>query len=141
MAPPQTSATARVEAGGSPAPNPAPAPEPAPVYVSAMDTYVPIVPDPKPDEIEQRFKHPTLTKIEDEPDYEQMCIVRKELFRNAIAINSMFRGKKHGHLGSVQQPAVYQTEAGQAWTIPTSGGMYPTFSVAPTDEEKEIEVA
>ena len=38
-------------AGGSPAPNPALAPEPAPVYVSAMDTYVPIIPDPKPDDI------------------------------------------------------------------------------------------
>ena len=76
MSPPRTSATARAAAGRSPAPNPAPAPEPAPVYVSAMDTYVPIIPDPKPDDIERRFKHPTLTKIENKPDYEQMYIVR-----------------------------------------------------------------
>ena len=114
MAPPRTSATARAAAGGSPAPNPAPAPESAPVYVSDMDTYVTIIPNLKPDDTEGRFKHPTLTKIEDEPDYEQMCIVCEELFHNAIAINSTFGGKKHGHLGSVQQPAVYQTEAGQA---------------------------
>ena len=111
------------------------------MYVSAMDTYVPITPDPNPDDIERRFKHPTLTKIEDEPDYKQMCIVREELFRNAITIKSTFGGKKHGHLRSIQRPAVYQTEAGQAWTILTSGGMYPTFSVKATDEEKKREFA
>ena len=98
MTPPQTSATARAAAGRSPAPNPAPTLEPAPVYVSAMDTYVPITPNPKPDDIERRFKHPTLTKIEGEPDYEQMCIVREEIFRNAIAMKSTFRWRKHGHL-------------------------------------------
>ena len=69
-----------------------------------------------------------------------MRVVRKELFRNAIAIKSMFRGKKHGHLGSLQRPAVYHTEAGQAWKIPSSGGMYPTFSVKATDDEKKREV-
>ena len=77
MSPPQTSTTARAAAGGPPALNSEPAPEPAPVYVSAMDTYVPIIPGPKPDGIELRFKHLTLTKMEDEPNYEQMCIVRK----------------------------------------------------------------
>ena len=72
-----------------------------------MNTYVPIIPDPKPDNIERRFKHITLITIENEPDYEQMCVVREELFRNAIAINSMFGGNKHGHLISMQQPAFY----------------------------------
>ena len=70
-----------------------------------------------------------------------MCVVREELFRNAIVIKSTFRGEKHGHLRSVQRPDVYHTEAGQAWTIPTSGGMYLTFSVGATDEEKKREVA
>ena len=134
MAPPQTSATARTVAVGPPTPNRATAPEPALVYVSAIDTYVPIIPDLNPDGIERRFKHPTLTMIENEPDYEQMCIVREELFRNTIAIKSTIGGKKHGHLVSVQRPAVYHTEAGQAWTIPTSVGMYPTLSVGATDE-------
>ena len=79
------------------------------MYVSAMDTYAPIIPDPNPDNIEQCFKHPTLTHIEEEPDYEQMCIVCEELFHNAISIKSTFGGRKHGHLRSVQRPAVYQT--------------------------------
>ena len=137
MALPKTSAMTCAAAGGSPAPNSAPAPEPAPVYVSAMDTYVPIIPDPKPDDIDRRFKHPTLTKIEDKPNYKQMCIVREELFCDAIAIKSTFGGRKHGHLRSVQQPAVYQTEAGQAWNIPESGGMYPTFPAGETEAEKK----
>ena len=70
-----------------------------------------------------------------------MCVVRGELFRNAIAINSTFGGKKHGHFVSVQRPAVYCTDVGQAWTVPTSGGMYPTFSVGATNDEKKREVA
>ena len=98
MAPPRTSASARAAAVGPLAQNPATAPEPSPMYVLAMDTYVPIIPDPKPEDIEQRFKHPTLTTIENEPDYEQMCVVREELFRNATAIKFTFEGKKHGHL-------------------------------------------
>ena len=105
-----------------------------------MDTYVPIIPDPKPDDIKRRFKHTTLTTIENKPDYDQMYIVREELFRNAIAIKSTFKGKRHGHLGSVQRHAVYHTQAGQTWKIPTSGGMYPTFSVGATDKENKREV-
>ena len=107
MALPLMSVMAHTEAGGSPAPIPAPDLEPALLYLSAMDTYVPIIPNPKPDNIERRFKHPTLTKIEDEPDYKQMCTSRKKLFCNAIDTKSTFWGRKHGHLGSVQQPAVY----------------------------------
>ena len=106
-----------------------------------MDTYVPVIPDPKPDDIERRFKHTTLSTIENKPDYKQMCVVRKELFCNAIAINYMFGGEIHGHLGYVQQPAIYHTGAGQAWTVPTSGGMYPTFSDGATDDKKKREVA
>ena len=102
MALPQTSATARAAAGGSPAPNPVPVPEPALLYVSALNTYVPIIPDLKPEDIERRFKHPTVTKIEDKSNYEQMCTVRKELFRNAISIKSTVRWRNYGHLGSVQ---------------------------------------
>ena len=102
---------------------------------------MPIIPNPKPYDIERRFKHPNLTTIENKPDYEQMCIVREELFRNDIAIKSTFWGKKHSQLGPVQRPAFYHTEAGQAWTIPTSGGMYPTFSAEANDKEKKREVA
>ena len=70
-----------------------------------------------------------------------MCTVHEELFPNAIAIKSTFGGRKHGHLGSVQRPAVYQIEAGQAWTTPTSGGMHLTFSAGATVAEKKREVA
>ena len=102
---------------------------------------MPIVPNPNTDDIQQRFKHPTLTTIDNELDNKQMYVVCEELFRNAITIKSTFGGKKHGQLGSVQQPAVYHTEAVQAWTIPTSGGMYPNFYVGATDKEKKREVA
>ena len=70
MSPPRTSATACAADASPPVSNPATALETAPVYASAMDTYVSIILDPKPDDIERRFKHPTLTTIENEPDYE-----------------------------------------------------------------------
>ena len=63
---------ARAAAAIPTASNLATAPKPAPVYASAMDTYVPIIPNLKPDDMERRFKHPTLTMIENEPDYKQM---------------------------------------------------------------------
>ena len=132
--------TAHTAAVGPPALNPATATEPATVYVSTMEIYVPIISHMKPDDIEQRFKHPTFTTIKNEPDYDQMCIICEELFCNDIAMKSTFRGKKHVHLGSLQRPTVYYTEARKAWTIPTSEGMYPTFSGGATNEEKKREV-
>ena len=127
MATPQTSATARAAAGISLAPNQAPAPEPAPVYGSVMDTYVPIIPDPKPDDIERRFKHPTLTKIEDEPDYEQMCTVHEELFRNAIAIKSLFGGRNHSHSDPYSDPLFTKQKRAKHGQSRHPGGCTPPF--------------
>ena len=36
---------------------------------------------------------------------------------------------------------MYQTQAGQEWAIPVSGGMYATFPAGATDAEKKREVA
>ena len=52
----------------------------------------------------------------------------------------MFGAKKHGHLGSVQRPSIYQTEVVQAWNIPESGGIYPTFPDGATNAKKKREV-
>ena len=106
-----------------------------------MDTFIPTIPEANPEGIERRFKYDSLTKIEGEPTYEQMYIVREELCRNAIAIKSSFGGGKHGHLGAVTKPSVYLTETGETWSIPATSGVYPTFHTGATDDEKKKEIA
>ena len=63
---------------------------PVNVTMSAMDLFIPTIPDANPEGIEQRFKYSTLKNIEGDPDYEQMCITCKEISRNSIAIKSTF---------------------------------------------------
>ena len=113
---------------------------PVNVTVSAMDSFIPTIPDANPEGIKQGFKYSTLTKIEGVPDYEQMCIVHKKLCRNSIAINSMFGGGKHGRIGSVSNQTLYHTESGHNWTVPAYGGVYPVFPAGATNDEKKKEV-
>ena len=113
---------------------------PVNVTLSAMESFIPTIPDAIPKGIKRRFKYSTLTKIEGGADYKQMCIAREELFRNVIAINSTFGGGNHGHLGSVSKPALYHTESGHNWTVSASGGVYPVFPAGATNDEKKKEV-
>ena len=50
---------------------------PVNVTMSAMDLFIPTIPNANPKGIEQRLKYSALTKIEGEADYEQMCIARE----------------------------------------------------------------
>ena len=124
-------ATANVQTGA-----PATAPIVQQVHVSVMDTLIPQVPEVSAEDIQARFKHEPLTKIEGEPDYVHMDDVRDELYRNAMAIKSPFGGAQHGHLGSVMKDALYQTEAGVPWFVPLTQGLYPTFAAGATENEK-----
>ena len=109
--------------------------------ISAMDTLIPQVPDVTADDIAARFQFDTLTKIEGEPDYAEMDVIRNELYRNALAVKSPFGGAKHGHLGIVMKDVLYSTEAGVAWTVPTTAGVYPAFPPTATETEKKQMVA
>jgi len=106
-----------------------------------MDSVVPTIPEVTIDDVERKMPHPTLTRIEGEPDYASMSIVREELTRNAIASKSTFGGGKHGHYGSITDPATYVIDAGVPWTVPAGGGLYPTFAAGMTDAQKKLEVA
>ena len=114
---------------------------PPPVMVSAMDTYIPNVPEVSAKDIMARFKTTTLTKIEGEPTYIEMDNIRDELYRNAMAIKSCFGGGKLGHLGMIMQPVLYTIEAGEAWSVAQSSGTYPTFAPGATEHEKKAKMA
>jgi hypothetical protein len=114
---------------------------PPTVMVSAMDTYIPNVPEVSAEDIMARFKTTTLTKIEGEPTYIEMDNIRDELYRNAMAIKSCFGGGKLGHLGMIMQPVLYTIEAGEAWSVAQSSGTYPTFEPGATEHEKKAKMA
>ena len=111
------------------------------VTISIMDTFIPTIPDVTTDKIERKMPYPTLTKFEDAPTYSTMRKIREEMFRNSIAVKSMFGGGKHGHYDSPQKSAAYLIEAGESWTVLKTGGVYPTFASGMTNKEKKREVA
>ena len=112
------------------------APAPQIVQVSLMDTYVPSIPKIKPDNVKLRFPYKQLTTIKGEPEYEQMCVAREEIYRNALSIKLSFGGGKHGHKGLVTKPTIYQIDTGKDWVVPETGGVYPTFRSNATKNAK-----
>ena len=70
-----------------------------------------------------------------------MSTIREEMFRNSIDVKSTFGGGRHGHYGSLQNSVTYLIEAGEPWTVPKTGGVYPTFAAGMNDAEKKREVA
>ena len=99
------------------------APAPHIVHVYLMDTYVPSIPDTKPDEVKLRFPFQQLAKIEGEPEYEQLCVAREEIYRNALSIKLSFGREKRGHKGLVKNPKIYRIDTGEDWVVPATGGI------------------
>ena len=80
-------------------------------------------------------------KIEGEPEYEQMCVVREEIYRNALSTKSSFGGGKRGHKGSVTKPTIYRVDTGEDWVVPATGGVYPIFRANATENAKKQTIA
>ena len=78
-----------------------------------MDTFIPRVPEVKPDDITAKFPHHQLANIEGEPAYQTFYVLREELYQNAIAIESPFGGGGHGHWGSVTSATLYNAQTGE----------------------------
>ena len=117
------------------------APAPQIIQVYLMDTYVPSIPEIKPDDVKLCFPYQQLTKIEGQPEYEQMCIVREEIYRNALSIRSSFGRVKRGHKGLVTNPAIYWIDMGKYWVVPATGGVYLTFRTNGTENVKKQTIA
>ena len=117
------------------------APAPQIVQVSLVDTYVPVIPEIKPDDVKLRFPYQQLTKIEGDPEYKQMCVVREEIYRSALSINSSFGGGKCGHKGLVTKPTIYRIDTGEDWFVPATGGVYPIFRANATENAKKKTIA
>ena len=59
------------------------------------------------DDIQLRFKYPTLTKVHRHLNFQNLKILKEEIKANATCIHSDLGGGAHGHLGLVLTPAEY----------------------------------
>ena len=113
------------------------APAPQIVQVYLMDTYVPSIPEIKPDDVKLRFPYQQLTKIKGKTDYKQICVVGEEIYCNTLSIKSSFSRGKRGHKGSVTRQTIYRIDTGNYWFVPAKGGVYPIFRANTTKNAKK----
>ena len=104
--------------------------------ISAMDSFIPTIPEVSADDIEAKFPHKVLTKIEGQPTYAGFFKLREEVYQNALTSKSPFGGATFGHLGVVMGAQAYTLATGNIWAIPASAGVYPTFPAAATETMK-----
>eukprot|EP00957_Ditylum_brightwellii_P066026 5007924-Ditylum_brightwellii.AAC.1 len=68
-----------------------------------------------PDEIKAKVPHPTLQRVEGEPDYAAIDTVMQQLYQNAAIIPSSLGGGAHGHIGLVMEPMLYSSLSATAY--------------------------
>ena len=69
------------------------------IFVSALDTLIPVIPPANAPNIKLKFKHQKLTKISEKPNHANLEIVNNELAQNAKTSKTSFACKKQGALG------------------------------------------
>ena len=70
-----------------------------------------------------------------------MCVMREEIYRNALSIKSSFGGGKRGHKILVKNPTIYQIDTGEEWVVPETDGVYPIFRSDTTENAKKQTIA
>ena len=108
---------------------------------TTMDNYIPRIPEVHAEDIQTKFPHPTLPKIDEEPTYEAIFELQEQANQNALAIESPFGGGQHGHWGTIVDVAIFEISAGVEWAVPTSGGASPTFAKGALDDDKKLAIA
>ena len=80
------------------------------------------------DSIKAQMPHTILTRVLGEPTHKQVKMVLRELTANLMAVSCPW-GHNKGHLGLLQDPAIYLARNGAAFTIPAAEP--PTYPVIP----------
>ena len=71
------------------------------------------------DSIKAQMPHTTLMHVLGEPTHKQIKMVIRELTTNLMAVSCPW-GHNKGHLGLLQDPAIYLARNGVAFTIPAA---------------------
>jgi hypothetical protein len=78
--------------------------------------------------IKAQMSHPILTRVFGKPIHKQVKMVIRELSANLMAISCPW-GHSKGHLGLLQDPAIYLARNGEAFNIPhIEPPAYPVIS-------------
>jgi hypothetical protein len=80
------------------------------------------------DSIKAQMPHTTLTRVLGEPTHKQVKMVIRELTANLMAVSCPW-GHNKGHLGLLQDLAIYLARNGAAFTIPANES--PTYPIIP----------
>ena len=81
--------------------------------------------------------HPTLTRVLEEPTHKQVKMVIWELTANLMAVSCPW-GHNKGHLGLLQDPAIYLARNQAAFTIPANEPpTYPLITAGATAQAQE----
>ena len=89
------------------------------------------------DSIKAQMPHPTLTRVLGEPTHKQVNMVIRELTANLMAVSCPW-GHNKGHLGLLQDPAIYLARNGDAYTIPAAEPpTYPVIPIGATVQQRE----
>ena len=83
---------------------------------------------PSPDDMIASFPNPTLPRIEEETQYEQLVELRNSLKENYASVSTRRGGGSYGYLGAIVSPTLYFTlEPLNAFIIPPNPGLPPTI--------------
>ena len=89
------------------------------------------------DSIKAQMPHTTLTRVLGEPTHKQIKMVIRELTANLMAVSCPW-GHNKGHLGLLQDPAIYMARNGAAFTIPAAEPpTYPVIPIGATVQQRE----
>ncbi len=80
------------------------------------------------DNIKAQMPHPMLTRVKGEPTHKQVKVMIRELTANLMAVSCPW-GHEKGHLGLLQDPAIYHVRNGTAFTIPAAEP--PAYPIVP----------
>ena len=89
------------------------------------------------DSIKAQMPHTILTRVLGEPTHKQVKMVIRELTANLMAVSCPW-GHNKGHLGLLQDPAIYLARNGDAYTIPAAEPpTYPVILIGANVQQRE----
>eukprot|EP00957_Ditylum_brightwellii_P166379 12665602-Ditylum_brightwellii.AAC.1 len=86
-----------------------------------------------PDKIKAKFLHPTLQRIEGEPDYAAINTIMQQLYENTATILLGLGGGAYGHIGLVMKPTLYSSFFVTACNAPSA----PTRATLPCNASSQ----
>eukprot|EP00957_Ditylum_brightwellii_P039708 3004663-Ditylum_brightwellii.AAC.1 len=88
-----------------------------------------------PDKIKAKFPHPTLQRVEGEPDYAAINTIMQQLYKSAANISSSLGGGAHVHIGLVMESTLYSSLSATVYNAPSA----PTRTTLPGNATSQVQ--